>query len=72
MNSWMRFICFVVLLIPGRAFADPAQFDLAGPKLEVKVIHAGKTLPISEVPNLSVGDQVIGVSSGSGSVQFFV
>jgi len=58
MNSWMRFICFVFLVVPGLAFADPAQFDLVGPTLEVKVIHAGKTLPISEVPNLSVGDQV--------------
>ena len=32
--------------------------DLAGPKLEVKVIHAGKTLPISEVPNLLSGDRL--------------
>jgi hypothetical protein len=39
-------------------FADPAPFDLAGPKLEVRVIHEGKSLPISEVPNLSAGDQV--------------
>jgi hypothetical protein len=31
---------------------------LAGPKLEVKVTHAGKTLPISAVPNLSAGDQL--------------
>jgi hypothetical protein len=58
MTLWMRFICFVFLVVPGLAIADPAQFDLSGPKLQVKVIHAGKTLPISEVPNLSVGDQV--------------
>jgi len=48
----------VFLVAFGLASADPAPFDLAGPKLEIKVIHAGKTLPISEVPNLSVGDQV--------------
>jgi hypothetical protein len=58
MASWLRIICLVLLVAPGLGFADPAPFDLAGPKLEVKVIHAGKTLPISEVPNLSVGDQL--------------
>jgi len=58
MTSWKRFFFLIFLVLPGMAFADSAQFDLAGPKLEVKVIHAGKTLPISEVPNLSVGDQV--------------
>jgi hypothetical protein len=39
-------------------WADAAPFDLAGPKLEVRVTRAGKTLPISEVPNLAVGDRV--------------
>jgi len=58
MATWMRIFCLVLLMVPGLSFADPAQFDLAGPNLKVKVIHAGKTLPISEVPNLSVGDQV--------------
>jgi hypothetical protein len=58
MVSRLRIFCLVFLVVPGFLFADPAPFDLAGPKLEVKVIHAGKTLPISEVPNLSVGDQV--------------
>ncbi len=43
-------------LIPAFALADPAPFDLVGPTLEVRVTHAGKTLPISEVPNLSAGD----------------
>jgi hypothetical protein len=36
--------------------AEP--FDLAGPALEVKVTHGGKTLPVSEVPNLTVGDRL--------------
>jgi len=58
MATWMRIFCLVLLMVPSLSFADPAQFDLAGPNLEVKVVHAGKTLPISEVPNLSVGDQI--------------
>ncbi len=57
MISWLRNLGKLLpLLIPGLAFADPAPFDLAGPKLEVKVMRAGKTLPISEAPNLSAGD----------------
>ncbi len=49
----------VTLLSPPRLAAAPAApFDLAGPRLEVKVIRAGKTLPISQVPNLQVGDQL--------------
>jgi hypothetical protein len=54
-----RISCLVLLLLaPGLAFADPAAFDLAGPKLQVKVIHAGKSLPISEVANLTAGDEL--------------
>jgi hypothetical protein len=40
------------------AFADPAPFDLNGPRLEVTVTRGGKTLPITEVPNLAVGDKL--------------
>ena len=54
---WLRIVFLILLTTPGFIFADPAPFDLAGPKLEVEVIHAGKTLPISEVPNLEVGDR---------------
>ena len=32
--------------------ADNAAFDLTGPKIEMNVTRAEKTLPISEVPNL--------------------
>jgi hypothetical protein len=38
--------------------ADSAAFDLSGPPVEVRVTRAGKTLPISEVPNLQVGDRL--------------
>ncbi len=54
-----RFLAFAVLFAGvSSAWADAAPFDLAGPKLEVKVTRAGTTLPISEVPNLAVGDRV--------------
>ena len=52
---------FVVLLVISATFAradgSPA-FDLSGPRLELKVTRAGKTLPISEVPNLRSGDRL--------------
>jgi len=49
----------LLTLLCSTAFAaDPAPFDLAGPNLLVKVTHQGKTLPISSVPNLSVGDKL--------------
>jgi hypothetical protein len=54
-----RVSCLVLLLLaPGLSFADPAPFDLAGPRLEVKVTHQGKSLPISEVANLAAGDEL--------------
>ncbi len=40
------------------AFAANTAFDLSGPPIEVKVTRAGKTLPISEVPNLQPGDRI--------------
>jgi hypothetical protein len=59
----MTFRCcvFGLLLLaamPALARAEPAPFDLVGPTLNVKVTHAGATLPISETPNLSAGDQL--------------
>jgi hypothetical protein len=42
----------------GRVHAGAAPFDLTGPTLEVKVTHGDKTLPVAEVPNLSVGDRI--------------
>ena len=33
-------------------------FDLTGPKIDVRVERAGKTLPIAEVPNLQAGDRL--------------
>ena len=38
--------------------AGTAGFDLAGPRIEVRVTRAGKTLPIARVPNLQAGDRL--------------
>ena len=38
--------------------ADPARFDLVGPKVDVHVTRAGRTLPIAQVPNLQPGDKI--------------
>jgi len=48
-----RIRCLILSLFlaaVGFAYAD-SSFDLSGPRMEVKVTRAGKTLPISEVPN---------------------
>jgi hypothetical protein len=53
--------CRLLLLtaaLAASAHADPAPFDLAGPNLEVKATRGDTTLPISEVPNLAVGDRI--------------
>ncbi len=53
-----RLIAAVLFTFTLLAFADPAPFDLAGPKVEVRVTRNGKTLPISKVPNLVAGDRL--------------
>ena len=53
--------CFAAALLfswPHPAFADPAPFDLTGPKVEVKVTRGEQTLPITQVPNLAAGDKL--------------
>jgi hypothetical protein len=47
-----------VLLTCAILHADPARFDLAGPKIDVHVTRAGRTLPIAQVPNLQPGDKL--------------
>ncbi|HUZ12059.1 MAG TPA: hypothetical protein VMU93_04310 [Caulobacteraceae bacterium] len=58
--SLRRLLCTLLLCLvaPGAALAATAPFDLAGPALEVKVTHAGVTLPIAEVPGLAAGDRL--------------
>ncbi|HET9087915.1 MAG TPA: hypothetical protein VFN53_10360, partial [Acidobacteriaceae bacterium] len=38
--------------------AAASPFDLAGPRLEIRITRAGKTLPVSQVPNLQPGDKM--------------
>ena len=40
------------------AYPEPAAFDLAGPSIEVEVTRGVRSLPVSQVPNLVVGDRV--------------
>src|SRR5882757_3997721 len=55
-----RFIgTLAALLLAGAVLhADPARFDLVGPKIDVHVTRAGRTLPIAQVPNLQPGDKI--------------
>ncbi len=57
MFSRFRFLVFI-LISGSLLWADNVGFDLAGPKIEVRVTRAGKTLPISKVPNLQAGDRL--------------
>ena len=52
------FVAAALCLQSSQAHADAAPFDLAGPKVDVRVERAGKTLPISAVPNLAPGDRI--------------
>ena len=56
----MRFGILVVLLClaASSSFCDPAPFDLAGPRIDVKVKRGDQTLPITAVPNLAPGDRI--------------
>jgi hypothetical protein len=47
-----------LLLLSAILHADPARFDLAGPKVDVHVTRNGRTLPIAQVPNLLPGDKI--------------
>src|SRR5258707_8403234 len=44
--------------LPSSVCADNAAFDLAGPRVEMKVSRGGKPLPISDVANLQPGDRL--------------
>ncbi|MDR3734375.1 MAG: hypothetical protein P4L10_02440 [Acidobacteriaceae bacterium] len=40
------------------AYADGANFDLSGPRLQIKVTRGNQQLPIAQVPNLAPGDRL--------------
>ena len=48
----------MLLLASSFAFAATAPFDLPGPRLEIRITRAGRSLPISQVPNLQAGDEM--------------
>jgi hypothetical protein len=48
----------LLLLCTALHAADPARFDLVGPKVDVHVTRNGRTLPIAQVPNLLPGDKI--------------
>src|SRR5271154_3482659 len=56
----IRYLCLLAALIavPTFARADGNNFDLVGPRLEMKVTRNGKPLPISDVANLQPGDRL--------------
>ncbi len=47
-----------VLLLASASAQGPARFDLAGPRVDVRVTRDSKTLPIASVPNLQPGDKL--------------
>ena len=50
--------CLLAAFSTAALHADNARFDLAGPKLDVRVTRGSATLPIAEVPNLQPGDRI--------------
>ena len=48
----------VLVLLSRVTSAEPATFDLAGPIIEVEITRGARSLPISQVPNLAIGDRV--------------
>ena len=56
----IRCLCVLAALLAGPAFAwaDNNNFDLLGPRIEMKVTRNGKPLPISDVANLQPGDRL--------------
>ena len=60
-RDWVfSFLVFTLVIFGARggARAENAAFDLVGPRVEMTVNRAGKTLPIAEVPNLQPGDRL--------------
>ncbi|CAN5661003.1 hypothetical protein BH10ACI4_BH10ACI4_13370 [soil metagenome] len=60
MAKFLRRLSLLLLLLPSCYFAraQAARFDLAGPKVDIRVTRAGKTLPIAYVPNFQPGDKI--------------
>jgi hypothetical protein len=57
-SELISFLVGLALFVPRLAAADSAAFDLPGPRVEVHVTRGQRQLPISDVPNLQVGDRL--------------
>ncbi len=55
---YCRLAALLICLAAAPLFAVSPPFDLAGPRIEIKITRAGRTLPISQVPNLQAGDRM--------------
>ena len=60
MRTWARRLIPLICLLFWSPWAQAvdARFDLAGPKIEVRVTRGPDTLPIASVPNLQPGDRL--------------
>ena len=56
----IRYACFFAVLLAAPRFASAGsnEFDLVGPRVEMKVTRNGKPLPIAGVANLQAGDRL--------------
>jgi hypothetical protein len=53
-----RLLTLAALVLSFTRLNAQARFDLAGPKVDVRVTRGGETLPIASVPNLQAGDRI--------------
>jgi hypothetical protein len=70
MRETLRALVLASAVVTATACADPAPFDLAGPRLYVDVSRGDATLPVTAVPGLAVGDRLRlrpGPVQGSGA-----
>ena len=58
MSCFAGYMAAFLVASVGLAYADAAAFDLAGPKIDIRVQRGGKELPIGQVPNLLPGDRL--------------
>ena len=57
-RTGLLYFSLIFVTLMNFARADSAGFDLSGPSIAAKVTRAGKTLPISQVPNLEAKDRI--------------
>ena len=58
MGKLYRILLLMLLTTPLLAQGQSSRFDLVGPKIDVRIMRNGVTLPIAEVPNLQPGDRI--------------